>query len=144
MWWRSECVTCGFLVLGLFAVLRTDETFWNPKLWRVNEKMTLEESNNETLTRAEARGLEDAHMREKFRRWREELEAAEPSRVEAAITAEMKRVADYDAVYERIYCVPYVPRSRMERLRAWLSWHWGDVAFGALVIVAVVVWAVEG
>ena len=101
--------------------------------------MTLEESNNETLTRAEARGLEDAHMREKFRRWREELEAAEPSRVEAAITAEMKRVADYDLVYR----TRYVPRPRMERLRAWLSWHWGDVAWGALLLatMAVVIWA---
>ena len=109
--------------------------------------MTLEnedELNRFAAEKAREAGLEDAHMREKFARWREELEAAEPSRVEAAITAEMKRVADYDAVYERIYCVPYVPRSRMERLRAWLSWHWGDVAFGALVIVAVVVWAVEG
>ena len=103
--------------------------------------MTLE-NENERISAREA-GLEDAHMREKFRRWREELEAAEPSRVQAAINAEMKRVADYDAVYNR---TRYVPRPRMERLRAWLSWHWGDVALGALMlaIVAVVVWAVEG
>ena len=56
--------------------------------------MTLEESNNETLTRAKARGLEDAHMREKFARWREELEAAEPSR------PRMERLRDGMSAYD--------------------------------------------